>query len=232
MAFEAVTVSANDHEEDMTRAGGPDRFHNQNRQSPESLAQTVQELEAAVRTLEERMATLNVDLVDHITTVEQRGDQATRRLGLDVVEMGEALSRRIRTTPAGIVAPIATASPRRGARINRVVFGLSGALIAALSVLGWALLRHPAAVIAAKAPAQTAAVLYAPPPPTPSVLAAAAPPAHVRAPPSHHAYGKSPLQHWTRPKATSAARPGSYAHTAASPAPARAEFKGAAPTPP
>ena len=37
MAFEAVTVSANDHDEDTTRAGGPDRFHNQDRQSPESL---------------------------------------------------------------------------------------------------------------------------------------------------------------------------------------------------
>ena len=136
MAPQAVTVSANDDGDDVVRPGDPDRFHNQDRRSPESLAQSVVELEAAIRVLEERVASVNADLTYQIDTVERQGDRATRRLALEVAEMGAALSRRIRDQPAGAAPPAA----RPPTPFSALVAALSGALVATLGGLGKAVM--------------------------------------------------------------------------------------------
>ena len=173
MAPQAAPVSAND------RGDEPDRFHNQHDPAGGPLAQSVDELEAAIRSLEERVASMNVDLSYQIDTVERHGDRATRQLALEVAEMGEALSRRIRDQPESAAPRIVKASPRRLPRrlprwappVAPLTLGLSGALVAALSALAWSLLHHPAAVIPPKPPAPSAPALYAPTPPAPAAVA-------------------------------------------------------------
>ena len=162
MAPQAITVSANDDGDDVVRPGEPDRFHNQDRRSPESLAQSVVELEASIRVLEERVASMNADLTYQIDTVERQGDRTTRRLALEVVDMGAALSRRIRDQPTGA----APAAARPSTPFSALVAALSGALVATLAVLGWSLFHHAAAASAPKASPPVAHALYAPAPPT------------------------------------------------------------------
>lgn len=238
MAPQAVTVSANDDGDDVVRPGDPDRFHNQDRRSPESLAQSVVELEAAIRVLEERVASVNADLTYQIDTVERQGDRATRRLALEVAEMGAALSRRIRDQPAGAAPPAA----RPPTPFSALVAALSGALVATLSVLGWSLFHHPAAVPAPKAPAPVAHALYAPAPPTPAAAPVAVSDEPAPAPP-HDAAARPAVHHLAAAKAAhdpaaahvKAAAPADTPPATASPAaptPAPTDSKAAAASPP
>jgi hypothetical protein len=65
-----------------------DRFHNHENLSPEALAQAVTQLQASVSAMTDRLAALE--------TAEGASLNATRRLGLDVIELAGALARRVR----------------------------------------------------------------------------------------------------------------------------------------
>lgn len=161
MAGDAVSIGSSEDGVTTRIVAGADRFHNQSLQSPESLANTVEDLEAAVKALETRLANVSAGLSYQLQSVEERADHATRRLGLEVVEMGEALSRRIRAQPTpAAIAPVAV---QLHGLINPVTIGLSGALLAALAALGWLLSHNPtAAVTGIPRSAPAVAALYAP----------------------------------------------------------------------
>ena len=65
-----------------------DRFHNHENMSPEALAQAVSQLQASLAIMTDRVAALEAA---EGTTLD-----ATRRLGLDVIELAGVLSRRVR----------------------------------------------------------------------------------------------------------------------------------------
>ena len=161
MAAEAASIGPNDGGLEGPDVVAVDRFHNQSLQSPEALANTVEDLEAAVKALETRLANVSAGLTQQLQSAEDRADHATRRLALEVVEMGEALSRRIRGQPAS--APVSPVAGRFQGLINPATVGLSGALLAALAALAWAVSHRPAvAVTGTPASAPAVASLYAP----------------------------------------------------------------------
>lgn len=65
-----------------------DRFHNHENMSPEALAQAVAQLQASLAAMTDRVATLEA--------AEESTLNATRRLGMDVIELAGALARRVR----------------------------------------------------------------------------------------------------------------------------------------
>jgi hypothetical protein len=155
-----------------------DRFHNQEAHSPEALTQMLHDLEASHRALEARLGIVTAELADQMQGVEARSDLATRRLALEVVQMGGALAHRMRALQAPIT-PFTPAMPRPAPRPRRNGFAWSVALavLLCLGVAAFLLIREqdstPAATpvpITASEPA--AALPAALPPPT---LATAAP---------------------------------------------------------
>lgn len=79
-----------------------DRFHNHENMSPEALAQAVAQLQASLAAMTDRVATLEA--------AEESTLKATRRLGMDVIELAGALARRVRALEQPNVAPEPTTS--------------------------------------------------------------------------------------------------------------------------
>ncbi len=176
----------------VARPAETDRFHNQSSPSPESFAHTIDDLQAAIQTLEERLASMSAELTYQVEGVEHRAESATRRLALDVVEMGEALSRRIRAQPIEGFAP-QVKPPVRPASNNFITIGVSGALFLGLAALAWNVFHRPMAATAVRPPPPVAAALYAPAPPPPPAppVAVASPVQPARFAPRHHPRAKA-----------------------------------------
>jgi len=155
-----------------------DRFHNQEAHSPEALTQMLHDLEASHRALEARLGIVTAELAGQMQGVEARSDLATRRLALEVAEMGGTLARRVRALQPS-VTPFAPALARPAPRPRRNGFAWSVALaiLLCLGVAAFLLIRKqdststatPVPVTASEPAATLPAAL---PPPT---LATAAP---------------------------------------------------------
>ena len=122
-----------------------DRFHNQSLPTPEDLMTALTDLQATIAALDARVAALEGG--------EASALGLTRRLGLDVVEMGGALSRRLQTLERQAAAPIVEAppppaepslfiarpgAPKRNVRLLAISVGMLVALIVVLAG-AWAL---------------------------------------------------------------------------------------------
>jgi hypothetical protein len=66
-----------------------DRFHNHEEMSPEAMASAIAELREAMRALDGRLAGAENDAAD--------ANQARKSLGASMVQMGDALSKRVRS---------------------------------------------------------------------------------------------------------------------------------------
>jgi len=207
MVRKATRAEAGDRDTPMPDKGGADRFHNQDHHSSEALALSVEGLEAAVRSLESRVANMSAELNYRIGGVELRGEEATRLLALDVLEMGEALSRRIRAQPAvsdAGRAPVVHATAGRRGRISPAIAGLSGALAISVVALSWLLFHHGVGGDAAKPAAPVVAALYEPATGAPIVPPETPPqPSHPAV--RHHWRAKAGMHHLAR---TATAAPG------------------------
>lgn len=218
MARQAVSVGSSHGGTAIADVGETDRFHNQSLQSAEALTAKVEDLEAAIRRLETRLTNVSTGLTHQIQEVEERGDHATRRLAMDVVEMGEALSRRIRAQPAAVATvPVVTATP-----VNRLTLGLAAALLAALAALGWAVLHRPIGPPQTRPPQPVSAALYAPAAEEPVAEAPRprplAPRRHARAAAHRHVVHVKPRP-GPAPAPLPDTLPGSGAHSVLGPSP-------------
>jgi hypothetical protein len=149
-----------------------DRFHNHEEMSPESMAKAITELQETMRSLDGRLAGAAADAAD--------AAHATKGLGANMVQMGDAMSKRIRTLEdaaqaeaeraaeaARIEAELAAekaraeaaAAPKPTSRgqILRVSLALAGVLVAVVASI--ALLGPQSAPTRGPAPSP---VLYSP----------------------------------------------------------------------
>jgi hypothetical protein len=153
-----------------------DRFHNQEAHSPEALTQMLHDLEASHRALEARLGIVTAELAGQVQGVEARSDLATRRLALEVAEMGGALAHRVRALQAPITPftpAMARPAPRRR---NGFAWSVAAAILLCLGVAAFLLIREQDATSAATpvpvtASAPAATLPAAPPPPTPATAA-------------------------------------------------------------
>lgn len=114
-----------------------DRFHNHEEMSPEVMAQTIAELQATVERLDGQLAAVSGEAAEAAA--------AAKGLGVNMVQMGDAMSKRVR-----ILEDFAQAEFERAAERERVLAeakpaakGLAGALKAVMAAVG--LSQAPAA---------------------------------------------------------------------------------------
>lgn len=135
-----------------------DRFHNHEEMSPEGMATAIADLEAAVKGLDGRIA-----------GAMNEASQATKGLGASMVQMGDALSRRVREleenahSEAEQAAKQIRALQAANKRNRRIGLALAGVL--AVGIAAAAFLRFEAPAPKPSAPAQ---VLYSPDQPAPN----------------------------------------------------------------
>ncbi len=206
-----------------------DRLHNRESPSPSEMAEMLREVQDSLAALDGRVAALEGG----------RGESSlvTRRLALNVAELGETLAKRVRSlemdiggTPSPALNPMPAASPFAAALVSRpdrsprrpvnglaLILGaavLFGLILIGLWVFGrWREGDAPAArpLVSVAAPAPVSL-------PPPATTAAATPPpaVHRAAPPAAHRprhYNLYPARH------TVAARPTPAIPVADGPAP-------------
>jgi len=222
MAEEAVSIGFRD-DGAMAPVGAAGRFHNGHLQSSEMLSYKVEALELAVKALESRLSNVSTGLTYQLQGVEAGADHATRRLALEVVEMGEALSRRIHAQAAAAPATEAATAPKNSTKVSPLSLALSIALVASLAALGWVMM-HPSVGAGPVAPSETAAAtLYAPDAPSVEALAAPTAPTHVathrrpHASPHHVVHVRAPSG--PAPAPLPDTLPGSGGHSVLGPSP-------------
>lgn len=156
-----------------------DRFHNHEDMSPEAMAMAIAELRETVKSLDGRLAEAQTDAAE--------AANATKGLGSNMVKMGDALSKRVRTleeeaeaeraaerarTQAQAAAAAAAKRANRS-KMVRLSLGLVGALVAVMAAV---LLLLPHAAPPSQAAAQPTQLLYSPDAPAPGSAAPAAAP--------------------------------------------------------
>ena len=151
-----------------------DRFHNHEEMSPEAMAMAIAELRETVKSLDGRLTEAQADAAT-----------ATKGLGGNMVKMGDALSKRVRTLEEEAAAEreadkaraqaqaTAAAAAKRANRSKmvRLSLGLVGVLVVAMAAV---LLFMPRA--APPSQAQPTQLLYSPDAPAPGSAAPAAAP--------------------------------------------------------
>jgi len=151
-----------------------DRFHNHEEMSPEAMAMAIAELRETVKTLDGRLAEVKTDATE--------AANATKGLGANMVKMGDALSKRVRSLEEEAEAEraveraraqaqaAAAAAAKHAYRSNMVRLSL-GFVVALVVVVAAVLLLWPHAAPASQAkPAQ---LLYSPDAPAPAAAAPA-----------------------------------------------------------
>jgi hypothetical protein len=147
-----------------------DRFHNHEDMSPEAMVSAIAELRETVKSLDGRLAEARTDAAE--------AANATKGLGANMVKLGDALSKRVRTLEEEAEAERAAEKARAQARaaaaaaakranrskMVRLSLGLVGALVA---VMAGALLLWPHSAPPARAAAQPTQLLYSPDAPAP-----------------------------------------------------------------
>jgi hypothetical protein len=168
-----------------------DRFHNHEEMSPEAMAMAIAELQETMKSLDGRLANAQGDVAD--------AAHATKGLGASMVQMGDALSRRVRSLEEAAEAEAERAAekaraeaaaapnpPPRG-QILRLSLGLAGALVAIVAavmlLLPQATTRPRPAPTAQAAPTQAAPTTQAAPPTQAAPAAQATPPNQAAPPP-------------------------------------------------
>jgi hypothetical protein len=157
-----------------------DRYHNHESLSPEALSKALGELQASMEALEER-----------VTAVEEGAASvvgAAKGLGISMLQMGDALSKRVRSLeeapPPAAPEPVlaepavaeveaeelpalfaAHAAPTSKGQILRLTLGLGAAVVVAVVTI---VLLHPNTAPASAAP--PAQVLYSPSAPAPGTV--------------------------------------------------------------
>ncbi len=201
--------SGSGSEADSTDSSDPiDRLHNQQGLLSESIAETLSEVQASLTALSARVEALARD----ISQTEIRADGNTRRLAMEVADLGGALAKRIKTVeavaadlepnPATRTSPIRQKRDPVVHRQQRPVAWIAAALSAAIAALFAGLWLAPKSVpLAVPAPRPVVATTPIPLPVSP---AAVVPVTH---PLVHHARKPvhKPLVH--RAKVTSAPSP-------------------------
>ncbi|HEV7157108.1 MAG TPA: hypothetical protein VGN38_01990 [Caulobacteraceae bacterium] len=135
-----------------------DRFHNHEEMSPEGMAEAIADLQAAVESLDGRLA-----------GAVSEASQATKGLGASMVQMGDALTKRVRELEESAQSEAERASKQIKAlqaankRNRRIGLALAGVL--AVGIAGTLVLRFQAPASKPAAPAQ---VLYSPDQPAPN----------------------------------------------------------------
>jgi hypothetical protein len=151
-----------------------DRFHNHEDMSPEAMAMAIAELRETVKSLDGRLAEAQTEAAE--------AANATKGLGSNMVKMGDALSKRVRTLEeeaeaeraaerarAQAQAAAAAAAKRANrSKMVRLSLGLAGALVVVMAAV---LLLWPHAAPTTQAAAQPAQLLYSPDAPAPAAAA-------------------------------------------------------------
>ena len=194
-----------------------DRFHNRAPHSPEALAEALGDVRDSLVALEGRLASVAGELESKMEGAEQRAAAAARRLALDVVDMGGALSRRVRALehrppipgselPPAAPAPLALpARPAPRRRERRLALSLIlGAVLAAVLAGFWYWRQSAPAGAAAKPPIAKLTAAQAAPAPPPVASAPAQPAKPVWA--QHPRLGHRPLPSSAESTSPSAAR--------------------------
>jgi len=151
-----------------------DRFHNHEEMSPEAMAMAIAELRETVKTLDGRLAEVKTDATE--------AANATKGLGANMVKMGDALSKRVRSLEEEAEAEraveraraqaqaAAAAAAKHAYRSNMVRLSL-GFVVALVVVVAAVLLLWPHA--APPSQAKPAQLLYSPDAPAPAAAAPA-----------------------------------------------------------
>jgi len=120
--------------EEPTLKAVVDRFHNHEEMSPEAMASAIAELRETVRSLDGRLTGAESEAAD--------ANQARKSLGASMVQMGDALSKRVRSLEESTEAEARRAVEREAAeakaraaakaRMKRLSLGAGGAVAAIL----------------------------------------------------------------------------------------------------
>ena len=119
-----------------------DRFHNHEEMSPEAMARAIAELQETVRTLDSRLVGAEADAADVV--------HANKGLGANMVQMGDALTKRMRALEDSVRAEAewakaeaeraadqarkdAIAARKQRTRMMRLSLGLAGAVVAVVA---------------------------------------------------------------------------------------------------
>jgi len=194
---EPMSESGRPHDDSHDHDGAPhdpqveavNRSHNRDTLSSEAMTEMLRDLQDSMLALDERVSGLEA--------ARESAGAETRVLALNVVEMGDALARRVRALEKGEPAPappplFAAPTPRPAKRPpERTAAWVVGLAVLLLGVLGllW-MLRTEALDRAASAPRPAPPAVH-PAAPVP-VPPAAAPPVAAPTPPA-----SKPFHHWT-----------------------------------
>jgi len=120
--------------EEPTLKAVVDRFHNHEEMSPEAMASAIAELRETVRSLDGRLTGAESEAAD--------ANQARKSLGASMVQMGDAISKRVRSLEESTEAEARRAAEREAAeakaraaakaRMKRLSLGAGGAVAAIL----------------------------------------------------------------------------------------------------